>query len=729
VCYDDNAPLLAQQGYFSLPISPPGFEPPKCPVRFEPGLNKYVKLTNWNNRPDPIRAPQPGANIGVRCGGGLVAFDYDDEDAALTISEAFEPSPVNKAGKRAWTPFYRADFEVLSEDFFDAEGRKVLQILSAGRQTVIPPSIHPDTKEPYRWTNGHSLYDTPLSELPLLPKDYRERIERLGYTSKKSKPTEETIDPETGEIKDVAADDWRALNNAALKNLAAWVPNLNLYKCRRRVGRYPNYEAVANWRESTTGKTLEERTPNLKISSTGIKDFGNDQGYTAIDLVMAARGIGAGEAFTWLEERLRPKQPDIEIDLEKIKQAQDAPPLAPEGVAEGGTGSDDYEEMEKDLEVVGRPWFVNEELPEPKPMMVPYFVPSHTEPCIGYVGAVTGSVKTFTVDDLAVAIASGGLFAGQQVSERGAVVLIEMEGSSRVRLKASIQYRGVEEIDLPIMHIQKMPPPILQKGEVSKEWKDWCMRIVRLAQWQCQRRWGVPLTTIILDPLAHFSGITDIGNFAENTTVSKALIDLALKARCLVIIVDHYGKDTTRGLIGSIARESLAYFVLTPGEKLGADLSKPRQLVVRKMRDGMSSICVDYRIHVWDIKAKRVVEADNFDLSLEEQARRTLVIEWGKDVRRWGEGDDDDDADGDSLSSIQRIVLNKLNELLNTEGTEPAECGAPAGLKAILLSRLWPPLRAKGLSMAGVTRARTELLAKGLIGIHGDWIWITLGIR
>ena len=54
----------------------------------------------------------------------------------------------------------------------------------------------------------------------------------------------------------------------------------------------------------------------------------------------------------------------------------------------------------------------------------------------------------------------------------------------------------------------------------------------------------------------------------------------------MVIIVDHYGKDTTRGLIGSIARESLAYFVLTPGDKLGGDLSKSRQLVVRKMRDG-----------------------------------------------------------------------------------------------------------------------------------------------
>src|SRR6516164_11023878 len=75
----------------------------------------------------------------------------------------------------------------------------------------------------------------------------------------------------------------------------------------------------------------------------------------------------------------------------------------------------------------GHPGFST--LPDPKPMTVPYFVPSRSEPCIGYIGAVTGSVKTFTADDLAVAISSGGTFAGQQVTERGAVVLIEMEGS------------------------------------------------------------------------------------------------------------------------------------------------------------------------------------------------------------------------------------------------------------------------------------------------------------
>jgi hypothetical protein len=61
------------------------------------------------------------------------------------------------------------------------------------------------------------------------------------------------------------------LNEAALANLADWVPALDLYRCRPyRQG----YEAVATWRESTKGRADRERNRNLKIAPNGIKDFG-----------------------------------------------------------------------------------------------------------------------------------------------------------------------------------------------------------------------------------------------------------------------------------------------------------------------------------------------------------------------------------------------------------------------------------------------------------------------
>ena len=54
----------------------------------------------WSKRAEPIMTPQPGAGLGVRCGSGLVALDYDDDEAALSISPHFRESPVNKAGQK-----------------------------------------------------------------------------------------------------------------------------------------------------------------------------------------------------------------------------------------------------------------------------------------------------------------------------------------------------------------------------------------------------------------------------------------------------------------------------------------------------------------------------------------------------------------------------------------------------------------------------------------------------
>jgi len=236
-------------------------------------------------------------------------------------------------GERGWTSFYRAESAVACEDFYDEDGELVLQILGAGKQTVLPPSIHPKTKQPYRWTNGHSLYDTPVESLPLLPADYRERILGLGFKTtrpSKPKPDRSLNGSDQGEPDGPYAE----LNQVAIRNLAKWVPQLNIHKLRRRVGRFANYEGVAQWRESTTGRPLEERALNLKISGVGIKDFGDGRGYSPIDLVMAARASSKAEAFCWLEGKLVPAKADIEINLEKIMEAQEAPPTAPDDEAE-----------------------------------------------------------------------------------------------------------------------------------------------------------------------------------------------------------------------------------------------------------------------------------------------------------------------------------------------------------------------------------------------------------
>src|SRR6516165_3619082 len=117
---------------------------------------------------------------------------------------------------------------------------------------------------------------------------------------------------------------FRDLNELALKNLEAWVPDLGIYNCVRQRGRFTSYVGVAQWRRSTAhGDDLEKRDRNLKICSSGIKDFGDDRRYTPLNLVMAAKGIELKEAVNWLDEKLGWSSGGPEFDVEAAKAKQE----------------------------------------------------------------------------------------------------------------------------------------------------------------------------------------------------------------------------------------------------------------------------------------------------------------------------------------------------------------------------------------------------------------------
>lgn len=124
---------------------------------------------------------------------------------------------------------------------------------------------------------------------------------------------------------------YRDLNNAALGNLDAWVPHLGIHRCKPQRGRFRSFVGVAQWRESTSGKTLEQREPNLKICGSGIRDFGDNRGYTPIDLVVAARSRDLREAVTWLGEKLNWFNGGPEIDLPAMKANQAEAQKKPKG--------------------------------------------------------------------------------------------------------------------------------------------------------------------------------------------------------------------------------------------------------------------------------------------------------------------------------------------------------------------------------------------------------------
>ena len=304
--YAQCAERLIERGFAVVPIVPGS----KRPGFFFAGM--WIGLANWQKRfsggPPPAterkRWAAGEAGVGVVAGQashGLIAVDIDSEDSAIqaTLRTVLPPTHVRKTGARGETLFYHGPGIAQSQSW-NIAGKRIVDLIGPGRQTVLPPTIHPDTGTPYRWSGSQTLEDLQPHELPTLPANIAEQITAvllpLGYRPEPP-PHEHSNSSGNGG----SDNPHRQLNDEALANLDAWVPALMLPRCRRT---QKGYEAVPTWRSSTTGRELERRRLNLKIVPEGIRDFGADQGYTPLDLVMAAGDCDLDTAFRFLSERL-----------------------------------------------------------------------------------------------------------------------------------------------------------------------------------------------------------------------------------------------------------------------------------------------------------------------------------------------------------------------------------------------------------------------------------------
>jgi hypothetical protein len=264
-------------------------------TRYCDRLPTALELDIWLGYPDAgVCAPLGQAS-------NLIALDldYGSPEVNAAIEAVMPPSPVKKTGAKGYTAFYRFNPKLTSRQW-RVEGKPVLELLATGRQTVLPPTVHPDGMR-YRWLTPDTLEDFPVVDLPALPDDFIERVnsalQQFQTEADRSvrEATREKREPQefTGYF--------REINDRALANPDAWVRELLPEAKRARDG---SYRAVAHWRNCENA--------NVSIHPKGIVDFGDTKPYTPLDLVMAARGCDFAAASGWLKPRSGMPEPVTE---------------------------------------------------------------------------------------------------------------------------------------------------------------------------------------------------------------------------------------------------------------------------------------------------------------------------------------------------------------------------------------------------------------------------------
>lgn len=283
---------LIERGFSVVPIAPgskrpgnwsevAGWEGMGDWTRFAERMPTELELSFWEKWPD--------AGIGVVLGkqSGLVALDkdYDLPGGGNDALQAIIPhSPVAKKGEKGWTRFYRYNGEPSRS--FDVAGARVLDVLSDGRQTVVPPTMHPSGCS-YTWITFDTLDSIESAlDLPQLPDDFLQQVERVlepyqtdldKKYARQASPHADAAGPLAG--LSIHAEYFRDMNITALARLDDWVTRLVPTARRDKDG----YRCVATWRNC--------KNANVGIHPAGIRDWGGNYGMTAVDLVMYSNGM------------------------------------------------------------------------------------------------------------------------------------------------------------------------------------------------------------------------------------------------------------------------------------------------------------------------------------------------------------------------------------------------------------------------------------------------------
>lgn len=174
---DYQAWWSANLSVFPVKIEGGNTYPPSGHQKYANNIPSKADQTRWLMDLNGGDAPQA---YGMACGKSydsthrIVCLDVDLDELAPALSYLF-PTPCARFGSKGIGLFYkveRDDASMKKTHRFKLSGKPVVEFLSMGSFTYVPPSIHRRTGNRYVW-RGQALPDA-LDNLPLLtPKDLR----------------------------------------------------------------------------------------------------------------------------------------------------------------------------------------------------------------------------------------------------------------------------------------------------------------------------------------------------------------------------------------------------------------------------------------------------------------------------------------------------------------------------------------------------------------------------
>lgn len=294
-----------------------------CPIK--PGT-KRPDGSAWQDNPLPL-ARYTGQGLGVICGplpngGYLGALDLDFKTPQ--IAEAIKQGVIGyllglpddgdiliRTGMppKFLIPFYSSEpvagkkavglYEPKAKQISDNMQR--LEVLGTGNQ-FLAYAVHPDTGKPYSWRAAHGFLGDALHQVPpesltrLTEHDIQHIADMVERIAKEHGLIEKQTDvgKESNSVEPGSGDSFFAkVNRKAIAN-PEWFPAL-----------FPTAKPYHDgFRVASTdlGRNLEE---DISFANGGIKDFGEETGKTAIDLVLEwGPATSALEAALWLCERI-----------------------------------------------------------------------------------------------------------------------------------------------------------------------------------------------------------------------------------------------------------------------------------------------------------------------------------------------------------------------------------------------------------------------------------------